>query len=854
MRMMDLPMTIDTLRYFAGWADKLEGRTIPTDGFMGRPTLSYTRRAPVGVAGQIVPWNAPLMIAVWKLAPALAAGCPVVIKPSEDAPLAVARLGKLACEAGLPAGVVNIVHGMGAEVGAALVAHPLVSKISFTGSTEVGRTIACDAARTFKRVTLELGGKAAQIVFADADLDRAIPSLVAGMFANQGQTCAAGSRVLAHRSIADALEARLADAARTIRVGPPTEAGVQMGALINPRHLARVRAHVAAALAEGAVMLAGDEQVPPRGCFMRPTILGGVHPGMRIAREEVFGPVGMVMPFETEDDAIRIANDTPFGLSASVWTQDVGTAHRVAERLDVGAVAINAWSPIDARLPWAAPGKAESGVTCRRPRSIRTSRKRSSRPRCDVAAHAAPHRVHALEERYLMDYQKRQKRFWHPMSSAAAGHTTPTVIIARGDGNYVYDVEGHRMLDGVGGLWNVNVGHNRPEVKAAIARQMDELSYYQTFDGVAHPRVYDLADRLCAMFEQEDMQRVMFGSGGSDAIETALKMARQYWVAAGEPSRTKFLSLRNGYHGVHMGGTSIGGNGVYHYNHGPLLPGCVLLDTPWLYRNPWNCDDPDQLVEHCIRQLEDTIAFHGQQTIAAFVAEPVQGAGGLIVPPAGYWARVRNVCDRHGILLIADEVVTGFGRTGSMLGSRGWGVAADILCVAKGISAGYVPLGATLYNGRIAQAIEHGAGFSHVVMHGYTYSGHPLACRVARRTRHRRSRGSSGQRGAHGPTPARAVAAVDARLRNGRRRARQGADAGARSRDRQGEPHAARSRQGVRGARGGCRTQARRAGPGDRQQDRDVAAADAAAEETDLIAHALRDALQECCADARAIA
>ncbi|MEK6352200.1 MAG: aspartate aminotransferase family protein [Burkholderia cenocepacia] len=327
-----------------------------------------------------------------------------------------------------------------------------------------------------------------------------------------------------------------------------------------------------------------------------------------------------------------------------------------------------------------------------------------------------------------MDYQKRQKRFWHPMSSAAAGHTTPTVVIERGDGNYVYDVDGHRMLDGVGGLWNVNVGHNRPEVKSAIARQMDKLSYYQTFDGVAHPRVYDLADRLCAMFAQEDMQRVMFGSGGSDAIETALKMARQYWVAAGEPSRTKFLSLRNGYHGVHMGGTSIGGNGVYHYNHGPLLPGCVLLDTPWLYRNPWNCDDPQQLVEHCIQQLEETIAFHGPQTIAAFVAEPVQGAGGLIVPPADYWARVRAVCDRNGILLIADEVVTGFGRTGSLLGSRGWGVAADILCVAKGISAGYVPLGATLYNGRIADAIEHGAGFSHVVMHGYTYSGHPLAC------------------------------------------------------------------------------------------------------------------------------
>lgn len=317
------------------------------------------------------------------------------------------------------------------------------------------------------------------------------------------------------------------------------------------------------------------------------------------------------------------------------------------------------------------------------------------------------------------------------MSSTAAGHSGATLVIARGDGNYVFDVEGNQLLDGVGGLWNVNVGHNRPEVKAAIAEQLDEIAYYQTFDGVAHPRVYDLADRLCTMFEQEDMQRVLFSSGGSDAVETALKLARQYWIATGEPSRTKFLSLRNAYHGVHMGGTSVGGNGVYHYNHGPLLPGCVLLDTPWLYRNPWDCEDPQQLVDHCIRQLEDMIAFHGPQTIAAFIAEPVQGAGGLIVPPASYWPRVREVCDRNGILLIADEVVTGFGRAGSMLGSRGWGVAPDILCLAKGISAGYIPLGATMFNGRVSSAIENNKGFANVVMHGYTYSGHPVACAAA---------------------------------------------------------------------------------------------------------------------------
>ncbi|MFB9125329.1 aldehyde dehydrogenase family protein [Paraburkholderia dipogonis] len=360
MQMMDVPMSVDTLRYFAGWADKLEGRMIPTDGFMGRPTLNYTRRMPVGVAAQIIPWNAPLMIAAWKLAPALAAGCTVVIKPSEDAPLSVARLGELICEAGFPDGVVNIIHGIGAEVGPALVTHPLVNKVSFTGSTEVGRSIACEAAKTFKRVTLELGGKAAQIVFADADIEQIIPSLAIGMFVNQGQTCAAGSRVLVHRSLAQAVEARLADAARSIRVGPPSDPASQMGALINQRHLARVRAHIDGALAEGAVRLAGDEAVPERGWFVRPTILGGVHPGMRIAREEVFGPVGMVIPFDSEDEAVGIANDTLFGLSASLWTQNISTAHRVAERLDVGAVAINCWSPLDARLPWG--GTKHSGI------------------------------------------------------------------------------------------------------------------------------------------------------------------------------------------------------------------------------------------------------------------------------------------------------------------------------------------------------------------------------------------------------------------------------------------------------------------------------------------------------------
>ncbi|MBR9883944.1 MAG: aminotransferase class III-fold pyridoxal phosphate-dependent enzyme [Oceanospirillales bacterium] len=328
-------------------------------------------------------------------------------------------------------------------------------------------------------------------------------------------------------------------------------------------------------------------------------------------------------------------------------------------------------------------------------------------------------------------YKSAQKRFWHPMGPPTPGNKGDTLIITQSDGNYVTDVDGNRLLDAIGGLWNVNVGHNRAEVKAAINAQMDELGYYQMFDGIAHPRAYDLADKLVEMFAQEDMARVLFSSGGSDAVETALKMSRQYWIAAGEPKRTKFISLRNAYHGVHMGGTSVGGNNVYHLNHGPLLAGCIQVDTPWLYRNPWDCEDPEQLTRHCIRQLEEQILFHGADSIAAFIAEPVQGAGGVIVPPAQYWPAVRELLNKYNILMISDEVVTGFGRSGSMLGSRGWGVVPDILCLAKAISAGYIPLGATVFNRRIADAIENSQNFSGMIMHGYTYSGHPTACAAA---------------------------------------------------------------------------------------------------------------------------
>ncbi|WP_322044005.1 aldehyde dehydrogenase family protein [Paraburkholderia sp. J67] len=360
MRMMDVPMTVDTLRYFAGWADKLEGRTVPTAGSMGRMTVNYTELEPIGVVAQVIPWNAPLMICAWKLAPALAAGCTVVIKPSEDAPVALSHLMRLIAEAGIPPGVVNLLHGIGPTAGRALVAHPDVAKVSFTGSTEVGRAIARDLAGSFKPLTLELGGKAAQIVMADADIEQAVGGLMMGLYANQGQTCAAGSRILVHRSISEAISEALAAATNAIRVGDPLHADTQMGALINARHKARVDSYIERGKSEGARMIAGGRVMPDRGNFVCPTLFAHDDPNSTLAQEEIFGPVGVILAFDDEDEAVRIANSTRYALSASLWTRDVSRAHRLARQIDVGAVAVNCWSPLDPRLAWG--GHKDSGL------------------------------------------------------------------------------------------------------------------------------------------------------------------------------------------------------------------------------------------------------------------------------------------------------------------------------------------------------------------------------------------------------------------------------------------------------------------------------------------------------------
>lgn len=320
--------------------------------------------------------------------------------------------------------------------------------------------------------------------------------------------------------------------------------------------------------------------------------------------------------------------------------------------------------------------------------------------------------------------------FWHPMLHPNEMKQREPIRIVRGEGCYVFDDKGNRLVDGVAGLWNVNVGHGRKEIKAAINAQLDELEYFQLFDGISHPRAEELAARVIGMLEPEGMRRVAFSSGGSDAIETALKLARQYWKLQGQADRTKFISLRQGYHGTHFGGASINGNTVFRRNYEPLLPGCFHIDTPWLYRNPYS-QDPEELGQICADLLEREIQFQSPDTVAAFIAEPIQGAGGVIVPPANYWPLIRKVCDKYGVLLIADEIVTGFGRSGSLFGSRLWGVKPDIMCLAKGISSGYIPLGATTVNERIEQAFAANGNFTGAIMHGYTYSGHPVACAAA---------------------------------------------------------------------------------------------------------------------------
>lgn len=322
------------------------------------------------------------------------------------------------------------------------------------------------------------------------------------------------------------------------------------------------------------------------------------------------------------------------------------------------------------------------------------------------------------------------KQLWHPMAHPNALEASPPQIITDGEGVYIRDIDGHQMVDAVGGLWNVNIGYGREEIKQAVVEQMDKLAYYSAFNGTTNPTAIELSHKLIGMMEPENMKRVFFSLGGSDANETAMRIARQYWKMQGQADRYKFISLKKGYHGTHFGAASINGNTAFRRNYEPLLPGCYHVETPFLYHNSFT-DDPLRLGEICAEMLDKEIQFQGPDTVAAFIAEPVQGAGGVIVPPSNYWPLIREVCDKHGVLLVSDEVVTGFGRTGSMFGARGWGVQPDIMNLAKGITSGYIPLGATVVNERIDNAFKNNSDGFGAIMHGYTYSGHPVACAAA---------------------------------------------------------------------------------------------------------------------------
>jgi phenylacetaldehyde dehydrogenase len=364
-RAVDCGTTSKLFRYFAGWPSKFEGSTIPVSPRNALRILNYTVHEPVGVVGAIVPWNFPMSMASWKLAPALAMGNTVVLKPAEETPLSTLRLAELALEAGFPPGVLNVITGTGAEAGAAIAAHPRIEKVAFTGSTQTGREIVRAAAGNMKKVSLELGGKSPHIVLPDVDIAAVAAAPADGIFFNAGQVCTAGSRLYVHTAVHDEVVAAVAERARGILVGPGTDPATQMGPLVSERQLGTVRSYIESGVAEGATLSAGGGQpsgLPAEyrdGYFLEPTVLTGTDNSMRVSQEEIFGPVLTVQRWDEVDDLVAKANDSPFGLAAGVWTRDLSSAHRIAAAVKAGTVWVNCYNLTDPASPFG--GYKQSG-------------------------------------------------------------------------------------------------------------------------------------------------------------------------------------------------------------------------------------------------------------------------------------------------------------------------------------------------------------------------------------------------------------------------------------------------------------------------------------------------------------